>query len=154
MASEEDLRTIPLFALLSEAERKILVSITNKREFYKDNVIFSEAAPGRTLFIVKSGEVKITRLIRENDEIIMAMCKDGDLFGVISFIDGKEHSATAVCANDVVVFTINKADFDELTPKYPLLGIKILKCIGLENCLYLRAMNSKFHDMVAYVNSK
>lgn len=154
MVSQEDLAAIPFFAQLSEAERKILASITNKKDFLKDETIFIESSPCRTLFIVQDGEVKITRLVREHEELLLATLKCGDFFGGMSFIDGQKHSATAVCADDLVVLTIDKDDFDEFTRKNPLLGIKILKCIGIEICLYLRIMTYKFHNLVDYVISQ
>ncbi len=152
MVNKEDLARIPLFSQLSDAEREKVVSITKKMEFLRDNYIFNQDGSGGQLFIVHKGEVKITRLIREHHEQTLAVLRNGDFLGAVSLIDGKEHSASAVCTADSVIFTIYKADFDKLAQEDTALGLKILKLLTTEVGSFLRTMNSKFIDMVQYVS--
>lgn len=152
MVTKEDLEKIPLFSGFGDAEREEIASVTERKELLPDTPVFSETDPGGKLYIVYKGEVKITRLIREQEQQTLNKLQDGDFFGGVSFIDGSEHSASAVCTTDSVIFTINKSDFDKLSEKNPMMGIKILQTLILSICSYLRKMNEKFYDMVQYVS--
>lgn len=152
MVSKESLAQITIFSDLDEADMEKIAAITQEKEYLKDTAIFSQTSPGGQLFIVRKGEIKITRSVREKQEHTLTVLKSGEFFGSISFVDGQMHSASAVCVVDSVVSIINKDDFDELTKEYPVLGLKILKRLTLAICDYLRTMNSKFYDMVMYVS--
>lgn len=152
MVTKEDLKKIPLFSELSDTEREELASVTEKKKLLPDIPIFSETDPGGKLFIVYKGEVKISRVIREHEEQTLTRLKDGDFFGGVSFIDGSEHSASAVCTTDSVILTIDKNDFDKISEKNPMMGLKILRLLIRSICSYLRKMNQKFYDMVQYVS--
>jgi CRP-like cAMP-binding protein len=152
MVTKEELEKIPLFSEFSDAEREVVASVVEKKELLPDTLIFGETDPGGKLYIVYKGEVKITRVIREREQQVLNKLQDGEFFGGVSFIDGSDHSASAVCTTDSVIFTIKKSDFDKLTEKDPILGIRILKHLIFSICSYLRKMNEKFYDMVQYVS--
>ncbi len=152
MVEKEDLAAIPIFSDLNETEREKIAAITEEKEFLKNASIISQTSPSGQLFIVQKGEVKITRLIRDQQEQTLAVLKDGDFFGGVSFVDGQKHSASAVCTADSVIFVISKTDFDKLTEEDPVLGVRLVKHLTLSICNYLRTMNIKFYDMVQYVS--
>ena len=152
MVNKEDLAEIPIFSHVDEAGREKIASIIEKRKFLRGTPIFNLASSGKQLFIIHKGEVKITRLIRDRQEQTLALVKNGDFFGALSFVGGGEYSASAVCTVDSVIFVIDKADFDKLSREDPLLGINILKHLTFSICSHLRTMNDKFSDMVQYVS--
>ncbi len=151
MVSKEDLMTIPMFSGLTDGEREIIASISDRKKYLKDDVVIGENTPGGMLFVVQTGEVKIVRLIRGLKDQDLIVHKDGEFFGGMSLVDGKEYSATAVCVCDSVIFQISKAHFDEMAEKNPLLGIKLLSYISTKNSFHLRTINSKINDMISYV---
>jgi CRP-like cAMP-binding protein len=152
--SKEDLATIPCFSQLSDMEREKVASVTTKKQFSKDDLVFNKNDSGGQLFFVHQGEVKISRVIREHQAQTLSVVKPGDFFGVVSFIDGKERSVSAVCNADSVVFIIDKTGFDELSRQDPATGLKILKIFSPIICSYLRKTNSKIKDLDNYVTSR
>ncbi len=151
MAGEEELAAIPIFSQLSEIQRKKLASITKKQSFRKGATIFKQGDPGGRLCILREGMVKLTRLIRERQETILAELQDGDIFEEVSLICGERHSTTAVCTTNAVILTINKVDFDKMALENPVLGINVLKAINASVCSYIKEKKSKIYDMVDYV---
>jgi CRP-like cAMP-binding protein len=145
MINSQDLSTIPLFVKFSDEEREEIASITTQKRFLRDSLIYRQTDPCGELFVIQKGEVKITRVIRENQ---------GDIFGRISFIDGKEHTASAVSITDSVIFIINKTGFDKLAHKDPVLGRKMLMSIILSSCGTIRKRSSKIKDLGKYITSR
>jgi len=152
MVTKKDLEKIPFFSEFNDAEREEIASVTEKKELLPDTPVFSQTDPGGKLYIVYKGEVKISRVIRESEEQVLTKLKDGDFFGGISFIDGSQHSASAMSTTDSVIFIIHKSEFDKLSEKNPMLGMKLLKLLTHSICSDLRKMNEKFYDMVQYVS--
>ena len=151
MVNKDELAPISLFSQFSDEEREKIASITDRKEFRKDTSIINEGSSGGELFIIHQGKVNITRVIREHEYQTLAILRDGDFFGSLSFIDGCKHCASAVCATDSIIFNTSKGNFDKLVDKDPKLGIKLLTIISINNCLHLRRMNSKVFDLIKYV---
>jgi CRP/FNR family cyclic AMP-dependent transcriptional regulator len=68
------------------------------KRFKDGKVIFRENRPGKFMYIIDSGKVKLTRTsMREgrNVETTLAVLKKGDFFGEMALFDYGPRSATA-----------------------------------------------------------
>jgi CRP-like cAMP-binding protein len=103
-----DLRYLPLF---SDLPADILTAIAVKIEekHYNDGaVIFSEGQAGDTFYVIKQGEVTISKLK------VLAILQAGDFFGEMSLIDQGPRSASAVAKGEVIVYVLSRNSFQEL----------------------------------------
>ncbi|MBN2436045.1 MAG: cyclic nucleotide-binding domain-containing protein [Spirochaetes bacterium] len=92
---------------------------------YKDNtMIFCENEFGFELFIIQSGQVKITKVVDE--EILLAMLKPGDVFGEMALLDNRPRSASAITFGDVAVMVINKDNFETMVISQPQLATRLI----------------------------
>ena len=153
MIDKEELSGIPLFAELSGVEREEIAAIIDKKKFSANSVIPGKSGSCGQLYIVKEGQVKLVRVIREHQEQTLGILKKGEFFGRVSFIDGQEHPAYVVSTTDSEILTLNKDDFNELARKDPMLAEKILIPLTTSLCAYLRMLTSKVKDLVEYVTS-
>src|SRR6056297_3893632 len=69
------------------------------KTFMEGDVVFYENEPGKTMYIIYEGEVKITKKARDI-ETTLAVLKKGDFFGEMSLIDNSPRSATATINKD------------------------------------------------------
>lgn len=88
------------------------------RQYPKDTMIFTEAMPGKELFILQKGQVKITKIINGN-EVLLAMLKPGDIFGEMALLDNKPRSASAIASEDCVMLAVNKENFERMVKTQP-----------------------------------
>ncbi|MDR2660412.1 MAG: cyclic nucleotide-binding domain-containing protein [Spirochaetaceae bacterium] len=70
-----------------------------------DSVIFFEKEPSRGMFVLRSGSVKMTRII-DDKEVTLAVLKAGDIAGQMGLIDTKPRSATAIACEDCEIIAI------------------------------------------------
>lgn len=70
------------------------------RVYPKNTMIFSENEPGNELYIIQNGRVKITKIV-DNNEVLLAMLKTGDIFGEMALLENKPRSASAIAYDDV-----------------------------------------------------
>ncbi|MFW6366103.1 MAG: cyclic nucleotide-binding domain-containing protein [Spirochaetota bacterium] len=92
---------------------------------YKDNtMIFCENEYGMELFIIQSGQVKITKVVDE--EILLAVLKPGDVFGEMALLDNRPRSASAISFGEVTVMVINKGNFETMVISQPQLATRLI----------------------------
>jgi CRP-like cAMP-binding protein len=88
------------------------------RTYPKDSMIFSEGEPGDELYILQKGSVKIAKIV-DNNEVLLAVLKTGDIFGEMSLLEAKPRAASAVAYEDCVVFAVNRANFERMIGTQP-----------------------------------
>jgi|JI102314DRNA_FD_contig_81_1010344_length_2172_multi_2_in_0_out_0_2 CRP-like cAMP-binding protein len=97
---------------------------------YADNkVIFCEHEPGRELYIIQSGKVKISKIVN-NNEVMLAVLQTGDIFGEMAILDNKPRSASAVAFGYTDVLAINKANFEGMVKAQPQLASRLITILS------------------------
>ncbi len=101
----ESLATIPFFAGLDPDALERLASSMRSRRFRRGEVIFHVGDPGDALFVIVSGDVKISLPSETGEEAILATLRPGAVFGELALLDGapRSASATALTATEAVV---------------------------------------------------
>jgi CRP/FNR family cyclic AMP-dependent transcriptional regulator len=89
------LAAIPFFGGLDPDALARLAAGMRSRRFRRGEVIFHIGDPGDALFVIVSGEVKISLPSETGDEAILATLRPGDFFGEIALLDGAPRSASA-----------------------------------------------------------
>jgi CRP-like cAMP-binding protein len=75
------------------------------RMYPVDSVIFFELEPSHGMYVIRSGSIKITKIV-DDKEIILAVLKAGDIVGHMGLIDIKPRSATAIACEDCELIAI------------------------------------------------
>ncbi|MDR1985489.1 MAG: cyclic nucleotide-binding domain-containing protein [Treponema sp.] len=88
------------------------------RTYAKDTLLFAEGEPGDELFILQSGSVKITKIVN-NEEVLLAVLKSGDIFGEMALLESKARSANAIAYEDCTVLTVNWENFQNIAKTQP-----------------------------------
>ena len=96
----------------------------SSRTYQKNTMLFAEGEPGDTLYIIKSGSIKITKIV-DNNEVLLAMLKTGDILGEMALLEGKPRAASAVAYEDCSVMAVNKDNFELMIKSQPQLIAKI-----------------------------
>jgi CRP-like cAMP-binding protein len=84
-----------LFRHLDPQERNALTARVRLRQFAPGETIFLMGSPGQSMMAVISGKVRISIPSAEGKEIVLALLVQGDVFGEIALLDGKERTADA-----------------------------------------------------------
>jgi len=94
------------------------------RIYPKDSMIFAEAEPGKELYIIQKGSVKISKIVDEN-EVMLALLKPGDIFGEMALLENMPRSASAITLEDTTVLVVSKANFQRMVQTQPQLISKL-----------------------------
>ena len=125
--SHELLKSLPLFGELGDDELVEIWNHVQTRSYKKGNIILFEEDPGDSLFIIKEGKVKITRLSEEGKEVILSILGEGEFFGEMSLLDGEARSANVIALADSDVFILKREEFLNILTDNPQIAISLLE---------------------------
>lgn len=145
------LKKTTFFTYLNDEELNDVSNIVLSVDYDEESIVFGEGFEGQTLYLIKSGEVQVTKKDPSGAEQVLALLKEGDIFGEMSFIDGRPHSATIKAVHKTELFQIEKSEFDKLVEKNPKVAYKIMKTIVVQVDAIVRRMNTKYMDMLSYM---
>ena len=145
------LREQRLFADLTDEELAAIADITRKQQFPPGETIFATGQEERSLFLIRSGEVKVCMAAPDGELFTLRILKEGDVFGAMSFVDATPRSATAIAIADVSVLAIDGADFEELVDTQPRAAAKIMRQIIETIHMIVHGMNSRYIEMINYM---
>ena len=109
----------PLFGRLDEIERKAVADEMRPTAFNAGQVIFSRGDPGKEIFVVTEGRVRISVLTVEGRELSFWHAEPGSVFGEIAALDGGPRTADATAVSVVKAQTLGSAALKRLMEKKP-----------------------------------
>jgi CRP-like cAMP-binding protein len=113
------LSTVPLFRELDRAAVRGFAEYTRERKFSKGAMIVAEGDPGDSLFVVRSGEVKVVLAGEDGRDVILNVLNVGDHFGELALIDGRPRSAHVIATQASSLLMLSRADFRRQVEQSP-----------------------------------
>lgn len=139
---------IPLFEELETGELEELARVLVREEFHAGDAIFEEGDVGEKMYIVIRGAVDIVKAVGKGPGQILVTLKPGDFLGEMSLIDDAPRSASAMAAEDSILFSINKKDLMLLFDNAPTIAHKIYKFFVMTLNQRLRETNEKIKSFI------
>jgi len=102
----EYLARVPAFGGLGVRHLADLAALAIRREFSANVTLFLEHEPSAGLWVLDSGNVKISRISVDGREHILRLCGPGDSFNDISALDGGENAATATTLSECIAWIV------------------------------------------------
>ena len=143
------LKNASIFAGLDDKELERVKEICKEQHFKSAQTIFRENDPGNRLYIIASGEVRISRDVPGSGEEALAVLKPGACFGEMSVFDRSSRSTDAIANTDCVLITINRPDFEMLLDFNRDLAYKVLWSVVRLLSERLRATNENLRSFLA-----
>lgn len=143
-----NVESISIFSDLTDEEIKVLKDFLDLREYAPNEVIYTEGEKGDSLNIIIEGKVRINKRMVEGDQFCISTLKEGDVFGIMSFLDGSKHDATIVSDQKTVLMVLEREDFNNLYSSSPLIAAKVLKRLAMHLASIVRNMNTQYMDLM------
>lgn len=125
------LRNFNIFEGLDEETLQDVDKIAAMCTFKSNDPIYFPAEPSHSIFFLKQGHVKISRLSEEGKEIILDIIGPGEIFGELSPAgDNENRNEIAVAIGEVLICTMHRSDFEKMLRKYPELNFRVTKEVG------------------------
>ncbi|HXW07600.1 MAG TPA: Crp/Fnr family transcriptional regulator [Vicinamibacterales bacterium] len=120
-ATEELLRTTPVFQKLSAEDRRRVAEVTAVRRYERGDSIFEQGMPSDAFYTVASGRVKIFRMMPSGKDLILEVFGRGDPLGALAAYEGRPFPASAIALEDTTCLVIARPVFFRLLEEHPSL---------------------------------
>lgn len=157
MVTAQDFATIKKSKMLhgfTDDDLGNLATFCEMRAMSESTTVFIENMPGESLFLIKSGTVRISRMFAEGDEKTLVVIGPEDIFGEMAIIDGLPRSATARVAEDAELISIKKNNFERLCIEDAALALKLVSNIVRVFSKRVRESSEEYRDMLIYSMQK
>ncbi len=89
-------------------------------------VLFREGEPGKDMYVIQSGKVRLTRTIR-GVEKTLADLPAGEFFGEMSIINEKPRTASAVVLEDAQLLVLDPRTFEAMIKANTEIAVRMIK---------------------------
>lgn len=124
------IRQNPMLADLPERELELLDQVAESIEVRRRQLIWEPGDPAGTLYIVRSGIVKISKISDEGRELTLHFLTRDNVFGELSVISDQPHDTVAEAYEDCSLLAIGKDDFNRMLLRTPVLAMRMMKLVG------------------------
>ena len=126
----EELRHVPLFALLDDDEAAVLASHVELKRFAARQRIYKMGDAGGQAYVVISGKVRVTTVDEDQQEVVVDEPDHGEFFGFASMLEQTPHQTNAVALEETTCLEVDRDDIAELLQQKPLAGMDMLTVLG------------------------
>ena len=139
----------PFFGGLSDASLDLLVSMLVERRFDAGATVVTEGEAGRSMFVVHSGELVVSRLGESGRSIWMAMLEPGDFFGEMTLIEMQNRSASVVAESETVLYELTAKSLYTYYKADVHAYVIVMQNINRELCRRLRRADVRIAELIA-----
>jgi len=125
----EALRSVPLFASLTDAAAIELRELLTIKNVPSGTELFHKGDTGDAMYLIETGRVRISIHDDDQKEIVLAELAQGDFFGEMSIIDGRQRSADAYVIEDGRLAILSRDSFLGFVRKNPDVALKMLSAL-------------------------
>lgn len=119
------LSEIDLFASLQPSALALLAERATERVLPRGEVLFEQDAEGRSMYLIVSGEVEVSR-----DGRRLATLGAGEHVGEMSLLDDEARSATVRATEDALLLRIGRRDFHSLVTSHSEAALAIMRSLS------------------------
>ena len=127
MDAYQVLRTVPLLGGVPEADLRTLATFARERSIPKGGVILAQGASGDALYLIRTGQVKVTIIAEDGREVILSVLAPGSFFGEMALLDDEPRSAHVIAMTATTVLQLRRDDFRARLRSSPDLSIALLR---------------------------
>jgi uncharacterized membrane protein len=126
----QELRHVPLFALLDDEEACVLASQVEKKTFAPHQRIYKIGDTDGKAYVMFSGKVRVTTVDEDHQEVVIDEPSHGEFFGFASMLEQTPHQTNATAVDETVCIELDRNDIAVLLERKPLAGMDMLTVLG------------------------
>src|SRR3989475_297581 len=126
----QELKHVPLFALLDDEEAAVLASQVEKKTFAPRQRIYKIGDTDGHAYVMVSGKVRVTTVDEDQQEVVVDEPSHGEFFGFASMLEQTPHQTNAIALEETECLEVDRHDIVALLQKKPHAGMDMLTVLG------------------------
>ncbi len=126
----DELKHVPLFALLDDDELALLASLVELRKFAARQRVYKIGEAADRAYVMLDGSVRVTTVDEDQQEVIVDEPRHGEFFGFASMIEQVPHRTSAHAIAESTCLEVNRTAIETLLSRKPMAGIDMMTALG------------------------
>src|SRR3954465_2847048 len=123
------LSRVPLFSELSREELERISRVSVARSFPAGVRVFHEGDHSDACYLVRTGDLRVTREHPDGRAIALATLGPGDLFGELAVLDGEARSASVETLTGSELLALAASGVRRLLADHPEMTVKLIAAL-------------------------
>ncbi|MFO1429342.1 MAG: cyclic nucleotide-binding domain-containing protein [Candidatus Competibacteraceae bacterium] len=136
---------------LTDKQCETLGKIITVRGLREGDYLFNEGDMDDTLYVIVKGSLEALRAGGGGDLVSLYVLREGEMAGVLGFINGQGHSAGVRAITDSEVFCLLRPKFESLNREDPDLVYKVMRALFRTLHVILRRMHTQYAELSNYI---
>ena len=124
------LTEVELFADLSAAEIDEMDHMAPATLFRRGQILYSQSQPAHSLFILKTGRVRIFRVAEDGKALTLAILEPGAVFGEMVLVGQRMYDSYAEAIDDALVCQLSLVEVERFLLADPRIAVRVARILG------------------------
>ncbi|MGB5629964.1 MAG: cyclic nucleotide-binding domain-containing protein [Woeseiaceae bacterium] len=140
-----------LGAELSDAEVELLAALMVERTLEDGEFLFEDGTNDDSLHVILTGKLEVVKRTSGDEYSSLAVLRDGELAGELSFIDGAPHTVGLRALCDTHIVSLSRSAFESIIDSNPQLIYKVMRAVARSAHRIVHRMNTEFVELSNYI---
>ncbi len=140
-----------LGAELSDGEVGILGALMAERQLADGEFLFEDGTNDDSLHVILMGKLEVVKRTGSDETASLAVLRDGELAGELSFIDGAPHTVGLRALCETHVLSLSRESFEGIVDSNPQLVYKVMRAVARSAHRIVHRMNTEFVELSNYI---
>ena len=140
-----------LGAELSHDEAGILSAMMDSLALKDGDFLITEGTQDDSLHVLLEGKLEVIKGTAADGTASLAILRDGDLAGELSFLDGAIHTVGLRALCDCHVLSLKRENFEKIINENPQIVYKVMRAVARSAHRIVHQMNHDFIEMSNYI---
>lgn len=136
---------------LSDTEVDILGALMVERKLDDGEFLFEDGTNDDSLHVILTGKLEVVKRTSGDEYSSLAVLRDGELAGELSFIDGAPHTVGLRALCDTHVVSLSRSAFEGIVESNPQLVYKVMRAVARSAHRIVHRMNTEFVELSNYI---
>lgn len=136
---------------LSEQEAVVLAGLMSSKTLKDGDFLIDQGKSDDALHVLLQGKLEVVKRVAGDEEVSLAVLREGDLAGALSFVDGETHTVGLRALSDALVVSMHRGDFDKIVDDHPQLVYKVMRAVVRSTHQIVHRMNHEYVELNNYI---
>ena len=136
---------------LSQEEAGVIGALMNPRELKDGEYLISDGTADDSLHVLLEGKLEVVKSAGADELASLAILREGDMAGELSFIDGAVHTVGLRALCDTRVLSLKREDFESVVDDNPQLVYKVMRAVARSSHRIIHRMNYESIELNNYI---
>jgi len=116
--------------------------VSSTIDYRKGQVIYGPDHPSKSIYLVSTGKVGISRIAEDGREILLEIVRPDELFGETAFLDVSRRTEMATALENVTLMAWSASHIEDLVIERPRLAVALLQIFAQRNAEFTHRIES------------